>query len=315
MSDSSGTKDNGALRLAKRCAAIVLITIVVFELSLQGAALFVTDRSTNAKGNGSEFRILAIGDSHTFGALVEESESYPARLQHFLEQDRPGDFLVINKGVPGFSSGQVRSRLMRNVARDEPDLVLFWVGVNDSWNITDIYDDAPSWRLRLGGMLSRLRLYKMITVWHHDRRLERVVEDGMKRPVPEQTGDDQWRINWDGVVEEVRNDHRERQADDVQKRRVEENYEAMVLWLKGAGICAGFVEYPMELGGFAVANQAMRRVAQRHDLPIVDSNTAMKRVPKTERILLWGAHPNPPMYTEIARDVAKLIREAEPRCR
>src|SRR5215470_7272233 len=52
-------------------------------------------------------RILAVGDSCTWGWQVEEQESYPAVLQQLLdERYGPGAYHVINGGVPGYTSYQ-----------------------------------------------------------------------------------------------------------------------------------------------------------------------------------------------------------------
>jgi lysophospholipase L1-like esterase len=78
----------------------------------------------------SAYRILCVGDSVTFGWLVEEHEAYPARLQKLLVS-RGMDVEVINAGVPGYSSHQV-ARYLPELLRFEPDLVVTYLGINDS---------------------------------------------------------------------------------------------------------------------------------------------------------------------------------------
>ena len=75
------------------------------------------------------FRILALGDSVTFGFNVAQKETYAYKLAQFLRR-RYTNTEVINAGVPGYSSWQVRK--LYEIVRDlEPDLVIAMFGYND----------------------------------------------------------------------------------------------------------------------------------------------------------------------------------------
>src|SRR5205823_10682050 len=64
-------------------------------LGLRGEDVGVADRP----------RILAIGDSCTWGYEVKEEESYPALLGRLLEERAGrGGYQVLNAGTPGFTS-------------------------------------------------------------------------------------------------------------------------------------------------------------------------------------------------------------------
>lgn len=95
--------------------------------------------STNSRGlRGPEVdphkgaaRIVALGDSVTFGWGVSEQESYPAQLSHRLAVD------VVNTGVPAMKPGSMAAWARLHLADLEPDLVLFTRrpdhGVPDPW--------------------------------------------------------------------------------------------------------------------------------------------------------------------------------------
>ena len=51
------------------------------------------------------FRIVCLGGSNTFGASVSEHETWPARLQEELREERP-DIDVFNLGVHGYMTRQ-----------------------------------------------------------------------------------------------------------------------------------------------------------------------------------------------------------------
>jgi lysophospholipase L1-like esterase len=82
-----------------------------------------------APANG-ELRVLAIGDSTTFGWGVNDAETYPSQLEARLRQTWPGrEVRVINGGISGYDLRRA-ARLLRYLApRLHPDIVIvgaFW---------------------------------------------------------------------------------------------------------------------------------------------------------------------------------------------
>ena len=97
-------------------------------------------RGPPVRDKGDRFRILAIGDSTTFGLGVQQMESWPSQLQQILD---PGadNIEVINAGVPGYSSVQGLRFLEKRGLALHPDLVIATFGTNDcgAWNgISDL---------------------------------------------------------------------------------------------------------------------------------------------------------------------------------
>ena len=83
------------------------------------------------------YRILALGDSCTFGAIAQDTlgfvaQPYPLRLQRLVDRrNGEGRVEVLNAGVPGYNSFQ-GLLLLRSKLRDvEPDLVTVRYGWND----------------------------------------------------------------------------------------------------------------------------------------------------------------------------------------
>jgi lysophospholipase L1-like esterase len=287
------------------CAALLLCA----ELALQLGARIVRDRAGGFRA-GAQLRILAVGDSHTYGAYVDESESYPAQLQARLDARAPGRASVVNLGIPGLSTTQLRERLAVHVARYRPDVVIAWCGSNDAWNRVPAAG-IPS---RLDALLQRSRLYRLWRVWRHDRALERAPEatrsDGRHQDsqvdlrVP---GRQSWALRHGGVVETLRNDRAPALADAEMEQRTRRELVAIAHWLDAAGIPLVLVQYPSEVGAYGVANRAIRSAAAETGARLVDSPAALARVPAAEQRWEQGLHPGARIYAEIAAEVERAL--------
>lgn len=118
----------------------VLWDYTVVNTNRQGLRM---DRDVGGKPAGG-YRVLCVGDSVTFGYRVplvfpdnpegyaKDELPYPALLEHRLRAANPGrEIEVVNLAVPGYTSGQGRRWLERDIARYQPDLVTLCFGWND----------------------------------------------------------------------------------------------------------------------------------------------------------------------------------------
>jgi len=91
---------------------------------------------------GNRLRILAIGDSTTFGLGVDDEQTWCAQLQKLLDPDREV-IEVVNAGVIGYSVFQCRRRFEGLLDDLDPVLTLVTAGHNDiSLNLG--YGDADT---------------------------------------------------------------------------------------------------------------------------------------------------------------------------
>lgn len=80
---------------------------------------------TVAEASAAAFRVLAIGDSFTFGLAVRQEDTWAARLEADLTRTNPRRTVsVANAGVPGYNARQIRQRMEDIVPRLRPDLVI-----------------------------------------------------------------------------------------------------------------------------------------------------------------------------------------------
>lgn len=79
------------------------------------------------------YRVVALGDSCTFGFGVDQGDSYPAQLENELNRLCPVcTFEVINMGVAGYSSRQGLELARQWLKRLSPQVVIISYGTNDS---------------------------------------------------------------------------------------------------------------------------------------------------------------------------------------
>jgi lysophospholipase L1-like esterase len=102
----------------------------------------INDRGMNdrplSSGASPRVRILALGDSHTFGVGVAQAQSWPNQLEAMLFGEDTSRGSVYNAAVYGYSLGQYLLRARGMMDAVNPSLVL--VGFSCA---TDLYDLLP----------------------------------------------------------------------------------------------------------------------------------------------------------------------------
>lgn len=79
----------------------------------------------------AEVRILAFGDSLTYGSGVVEEDGFVPQLEAWLRQNGAPDVVVLNAGVPGEVTAEGRARIGPTLADTRPDAVIVALGAND----------------------------------------------------------------------------------------------------------------------------------------------------------------------------------------
>jgi hypothetical protein len=91
--------------------------------------------------NREQLRVLAVGDSFTFGYGVEGTEAWPAVLEALLQAgyQTPEEVRVINGGVSGYSLSQIRISTQELTVQLRPRLVILGLYPTVYWRIADPY--------------------------------------------------------------------------------------------------------------------------------------------------------------------------------
>jgi len=136
-----------------------------FTMTLNGSG-FRGPELAQAKPRGV-LRVIALGNSSTFGWGVNDGETFPAQLESQLRSRlAPHNIEVMNAGIPGFTTFQGGRLLESEILPLRPDYVIVSFGFNDSRRAacTDSLFDLRSSRFlgRLSRTATRLAIYKRL---------------------------------------------------------------------------------------------------------------------------------------------------------
>lgn len=88
------------------------------------------------------YRIIALGDSHTFGDHVATEDAWPKKLEDVLNAKKPCDtydtYEVINLGVSGYDMQHEVERYRLRGAKYHPDLVIWMLNDTDFDEINEL---------------------------------------------------------------------------------------------------------------------------------------------------------------------------------
>ena len=101
--------------------------------------------------------VLCLGDSCTFGFRVDQEQTYPSQLQAYLRSQGLTGAVVLNCGVPGYSSFQGARLARQLLSRVRPDFVVIAFGANDLEQALRSDQQRGELTGQVPGMLSGLR--------------------------------------------------------------------------------------------------------------------------------------------------------------
>jgi lysophospholipase L1-like esterase len=103
-----------------------VVTYRVNELGFRGAPV-APEKPAHV------YRIVALGDSFTYGTAVNDDETWPAQLGARLRELAPDrEIEVLNWGVPAYNTRQEIAQLNQRAGTYRPDLVIICAYVNDA---------------------------------------------------------------------------------------------------------------------------------------------------------------------------------------
>jgi lysophospholipase L1-like esterase len=257
------------------------------------------DREFAIPKPASTFRLLALGDSVTFGFGVLGEQTFSKQLEQRLNAlGESRTYEVLNGGVIGYNTIQERARLERIGLHFQPDAVVLMFLVNDMLDTFSIFDHQYEPTDRLAPLKKWLR---------RNSRLYRFYQN----------------VTWRLQAAFTKDPDRPEQARD--RQRLEER-EAEILRInqisREHGVRFFLAIYPDNLNQQVTPNASGRSMtvreellgfAQRNSLPVLDLSDAIGDVndPRARQMRLReDPHPSPAGHQAIANALLPALQSA-----
>ena len=125
----------------KKISALILGTIFLFflaEVFLRVTRYILLPPAINTKADidDQSFRILFLGNSHTIGAGVKQTNSYPGVLQKFFNQQikTSQKVVIFNGGIPSANTRVIYNSLDSMITATRPHVAVLMLGEANIWN-------------------------------------------------------------------------------------------------------------------------------------------------------------------------------------
>ncbi|MCB0329121.1 MAG: hypothetical protein KDD70_05645 [Bdellovibrionales bacterium] len=216
----------------------------------------------------SEFRILALGDSFTFGAAVQFEESYLHLLEERLRREVNPHVAIVKAGVSNFNSELEYLMLKYYGFKYHPDLILVAFLPND---IAGTYlERTNAARVTKAGYLITRQgeemgnFMRQLYVYSHIARI--VIRHVVYRTINES-------IRWDEI-------YRPNGFHEDDWLKLESDYSKMIALASEENIPIVFVHIPQDLTRFPEADYPARRLGsftRSKGVPFIDTLSEMRR--------------------------------------
>jgi lysophospholipase L1-like esterase len=239
-------------------------------------------------------RIACIGDSWTFGMNVNQDQTYPARLETLLKQQKPApDVEVMNFGVLGYSSFQGLELLKRRVLDLHPDVLVIGFGMNDSdvggYRDKDVLKPgAVRWRDRVKAITAHSESLALMKFFALELRFHpKPIGEFLKADAKADAGKNNETANYDEMEPWTR----------VSPKDYDRNLREMVKLARDRGARAVLLDN--ELWPESPYRPVLRAISRDEQVPLVDSLRIIKderaRIERSleERFRLQPARSSP----------------------
>jgi len=312
----------------------LVATVVGLELALQAGALVVgaggRDPMTDWVGGGT--RVLALGDSNTYGLFLPAEQSYPAQFEALWNAEIASPKVeVINLGYPGTNSSVLLNNLPKLLATFRPDVVLIMVGVNDFWTDTvpreetaqGVLDGARTW-LRQHSRAYKLA-YMIRRSFYDPADLDlgertTLESDAIDAKVIDAISEGLAKLDTTSLSEVRYGDQKFALGYVTGKGThgnvpiLKENLRTILEEIDRDGSQPVLLTYPADLDRYQLANRVTRTVARQTGVPLVDIARALAEhcpdSPSCPELFFPDQHAKQPGYAIAARRLMRDLHAA-----
>jgi len=124
-------------------------------------------RGGEVSPKSDKIRIIAMGNSCTFGWRIPDSLTFVKQLEQMLNGDSSiPEVETINAGIPGYSSFQGMRFFFSDIVPLKPDILLIMFAWNDQWAASDNIADKdqkqpPNYVIGIQNFFSQLKIYRI----------------------------------------------------------------------------------------------------------------------------------------------------------
>ena len=265
------------MRYAAFLALYLLVGVLLLEGLLQLGAWVVGDRARHVEARWltGHTRILALGDSNTYGLYLEAVDSWPMQLERSWNASHPKNPVeLLNLGYPGTNSFRVRENLPAMLDKLAPDIVLIMVGFNDFW--TPKEQVGPAYEHTLWQRIkAQSRLYRAAVMWQRQRIVQQDITFGSPRPSEHVNADafnnpaniEKHLMRMDGEAFYLGT----RQGEPAKNMKsLGDNLAAMIAMVKARGADVILITYPSNWGFYPHASKWIRKSAEQNGVALLD---------------------------------------------
>jgi len=149
-----------------RVSILVLSSLVVLEVLLRLLGLFFLEINSAKDSTtiDSDFRIVFLGESTTFGLGVDPEDAFPIVSKNYLRDIYPLERVsTYNLGQPTITSNGILRKVDQVLLKFNPDLIVLQVGFNDL--VADRNQvDLPFLPEIINETISSFRTYKLVSL-------------------------------------------------------------------------------------------------------------------------------------------------------
>ena len=255
----------------------------------------------------ADVKIIAVGDSCTFGLGIPYGKTYGAVLEKRINEESAHKVKVYNFGIPGFTSFQCRKLVEKVISSLKPTIIICYIGANDAEPVMKYSDKEHYEKINTESFAHRLvkcsNIFKLLEAKQRKKRMT-LLKQGIEQ-LPQDV--DWFKLTLPDLMIELEQKGAKIDKNFFNKKRVivdefKENLLAMKRVAQGHN--ATFIYIPN------VWNDGKNLRYYEHYLPIdyLDIKREFEKY-KTENVLIDTVHPSVKGHSIIAEMLFRLISE------
>ena len=139
----------------------IFYTLIILEIVLFFSARVLTLPRINDFIEKDRKTIITIGDSYTYGAHVQNNQTYPYYLSEYLNRETHSKgYNVVNLGLSGSNTNYIKKNIEKYIDLYQPEYFLILTGANNYSNF-DGFKSADSLLEKIKSFIIKRRIFRL----------------------------------------------------------------------------------------------------------------------------------------------------------